>query len=100
MLTTVSVALATPPAIIERAERACSRQTWYHPERSGHGAAAYGSTTIVVECERSESNVFRVDRITVFVQSEDGLADPSELTMLEERTCKPFRGTPCEVSAQ
>lgn len=100
MITTVSAAIsAAPPAIVERAERACSRQTWFHPERPGHGAVQYGSSVVVVECERSESNVFRVDSIRVYLQAGEGLADADELNAVEARTCRPFRGTPCEVSA-
>lgn len=90
---------AAPPAIVERAERACSRQTWFHPERPGHGAAQYGSTVVVVECERSEDNAFRVDRISVYIQGGEGLADADDLNAVEAHTCRPFRGTPCGVSA-
>ena len=97
---TISTPLTPPSAIMQQAVGACSRQTWYHPERPGHGAVSYGSTVVVVECERSESDVLRVDRISVYLAAGDGLADAGELNALEDAACWPYRGIPCEVIAR
>lgn len=101
MLTAFHAAVsAAPPAYIRQAEQICAKRTWFAPETEGRVAQQFGSTIVRVECHRSEDNALTFDRITVFIQAGDGLADAGLLNEIEADTCRPFRGVPCEVSAR
>lgn len=94
--------LSTPPAIIERAETACARYTWDHPQGRAMRSYSYGNRRITVACERFEDNSLEIQQITIslYLPEGDEIGDPNELLNVEQETCAKFKGVPCEVILQ